>query len=787
MRKEGVQYWIQHLGELKDEGLFTGDFLDKALVQLCFMAIIQEDLNEIRHVWNAHRIRPSTNAMSPQEYLISCIRHLICGDDLPTCKESCKFLTSIPCDEDVFDLCTIIMEESGMGTGASPETNLCRSLNSTQTVVREVFKGQTTLSFIGYEHPCVYWRMESQCCKRARGTGHILCCCSLFIHHPGPNLPTSKIRGIWHQSNNRGDLIYDEDETNISENFRGRTKLLGHLGQKNCTLEMSEIKDHDNGPFCFRIELLQKRTSPEKFSFLEDCVEFKMLPDPPKPKLHHPKTAYQGRPYTVTCSVKHTCPYDPPKLTWSRSTADVPNVVHKETHLGNWEVESILTIIPEEKDDHTDITCTANFNGLKTSSATLTLYVKRSTNYNHIIIPTVVAIGTAKVYVEQIFEVCLNINKMSGFRHSLLSFGILGYIFVQGLWAWHVKIPRNIKGLSGSCLVIPCTFDYYEYPPLRPDRVVWYQYKNKGYPLVYDNWYKDSVIKIFKDRTRVFTSKYKKTCTLEIYPVNQYHHQQKLYPWVDPENVGKTTFRFYDTTVTIEVVDWAATPYIMISGSMKVGQSVTVQCYVYHTCSTYPPTLSLNIPLQSPSLAHVSMTDGTSRTTLTTTLNIERDHQTVECSVRHVSGSFLPLTISQTSEEFLEGQPRTVTCTASYTCPKHLPTLSWNYGNMPTTTVNSQIRLASWSTVSSLTFTASSNDHGRSLTCYARFIGGRCRKRASPYVITGMKGSCIVIPCTFTYSFSQPADLKVAWYLYQSNGYPSVYEQRRNVINKYQA
>ncbi|KAI4812054.1 hypothetical protein KUCAC02_014910 [Chaenocephalus aceratus] len=154
-------------------------------------------------------------------------------------------------------------------------------------------------------------------------------------------------------------------------------------------LEMSKIKDHDNGPFCFRIELAQRTvtSSPEKFSFLEDCVELKMLPDPPKPKRHHLKTAYQGRPYAVTCSIKHTCPYDPPKLTWSRATADVPNVVHKETHLGNWEVESILTIIPEEKDDHTD-----------TSSSTLTLYVKRSKNYNHIIIPTLVAIGTAVLF-----------------------------------------------------------------------------------------------------------------------------------------------------------------------------------------------------------------------------------------------------------------------------------------------------------------------------------------------------------------------------------------------------
>ena len=41
MRKQGVEYWIQLLGELKDEGLFVGDFLDKSLVQFCFRNIIQ--------------------------------------------------------------------------------------------------------------------------------------------------------------------------------------------------------------------------------------------------------------------------------------------------------------------------------------------------------------------------------------------------------------------------------------------------------------------------------------------------------------------------------------------------------------------------------------------------------------------------------------------------------------------------------------------------------------------------------------------------------------------------
>ncbi len=98
-----------------------------------------------------------------------------------------------------------------------------------------------------------------------------------FTHTQG-NLPTSRLRGFWHRSNNRDEKIYFEDSTQVLENFRGRTRLLGHLGQGNCTLEITGVKDHDNGPFCFRIELAKTETSTEeKFSFVEDCAELKML------------------------------------------------------------------------------------------------------------------------------------------------------------------------------------------------------------------------------------------------------------------------------------------------------------------------------------------------------------------------------------------------------------------------------------------------------------------------------------------------------------------------------
>ncbi|XP_041864801.1 uncharacterized protein LOC121654649 [Melanotaenia boesemani] len=124
MRKEGIEAWIQLLGELKDEGFFSGDFIDKALSQFCFMTIIQEVLNDIQDVWNAHRIRPSKNTNVPSGipdvmYMAphlwgaeDCLVPLT--EDFTSCKDSCTFVSSVPCDVDVFDLCTIIMQESGL-------------------------------------------------------------------------------------------------------------------------------------------------------------------------------------------------------------------------------------------------------------------------------------------------------------------------------------------------------------------------------------------------------------------------------------------------------------------------------------------------------------------------------------------------------------------------------------------------------------------------------------------------------------------------------------------------
>uniref|UniRef100_A0A669AVP7 Ig-like domain-containing protein n=1 Tax=Oreochromis niloticus TaxID=8128 RepID=A0A669AVP7_ORENI len=222
--------------------------------------------------------------------------------------------------------------------------------------------------------------------------------------HTGGNLPSSRLRAMWHDKgktpDTKGNNIFHSDATLIKDNFKGRTKMLGELSQNNCTLEITEIRNHDNGPFCFRVELVKSEgNEPTKdmFSFVEDCVELNMITEPAEPTLIQPMAATQGEPYTVICSVMHTCPTHVPTLTWNWKTEGII-VYHRLIHSGNWETQSILTFIPEETDDNRELTCTAAFNEKKTSSSKLTLSVKRIENYNHIIIPAVVGIGTALLF-----------------------------------------------------------------------------------------------------------------------------------------------------------------------------------------------------------------------------------------------------------------------------------------------------------------------------------------------------------------------------------------------------
>ncbi|KAI9514968.1 hypothetical protein NQZ68_028920 [Dissostichus eleginoides] len=75
LRKQSVQCWMDTFKTLKDDGYFTGDFLDKNLLY------------------------------GAAEDRLQCIL----PEEVAVCKEECTPKGQYPCDETVFELCVLLM------------------------------------------------------------------------------------------------------------------------------------------------------------------------------------------------------------------------------------------------------------------------------------------------------------------------------------------------------------------------------------------------------------------------------------------------------------------------------------------------------------------------------------------------------------------------------------------------------------------------------------------------------------------------------------------------------
>ncbi|CAC5425774.1 unnamed protein product [Mytilus coruscus] len=109
LRKESAQFWMDMFQTIKDDGHFSGDFLD-------------DELKIVVRTWNSHKLRSMKNVMTPcgRPELLYNLPEL-CGADnylyvvkeaeIAVCEQACT-KTSIICEQNVFDLCIYEMEEN---------------------------------------------------------------------------------------------------------------------------------------------------------------------------------------------------------------------------------------------------------------------------------------------------------------------------------------------------------------------------------------------------------------------------------------------------------------------------------------------------------------------------------------------------------------------------------------------------------------------------------------------------------------------------------------------------
>uniref|UniRef100_A0A8C1MJW7 Ig-like domain-containing protein n=1 Tax=Cyprinus carpio TaxID=7962 RepID=A0A8C1MJW7_CYPCA len=185
---------------------------------------------------------------------------------------------------------------------------------------------------------------------------------------------STELRVLW--VTRKGGYMFHTDPVDVSDNFKGRTRLLGNPVEQNCTVEMDNVQTHDNGPFCFRAE-----RENERYGFNNSCV-FIIMRAPDKPVMSSlPEDIEPGTRVSVQCSVNHTCSSHPPEITWSVPT-DRETISHNHMGGGVWETVSAVTFIPTGYEEKDEIVCTAKFWGGKTQENTAFLSIRSNVQLN---------------------------------------------------------------------------------------------------------------------------------------------------------------------------------------------------------------------------------------------------------------------------------------------------------------------------------------------------------------------------------------------------------------------
>ncbi|XP_026149251.1 myelin-associated glycoprotein isoform X2 [Mastacembelus armatus] len=176
---------------------------------------------------------------------------------------------------------------------------------------------------------------------------------------------TNKITGytgIWYKDTDQ--VIYHPQTSNIIENYRSRTELLGNLEQKNCSLKINSLQQSDQGSFYFRIEI----GGHDKYTHSNHKVSITVDSEPAL-SITVKEELEEGQTVSASCSASHFYPACPPTITWTHSGQS-----QLQLHDAQW--KSTLTFQPTPEDHNKALGCTVTYKDKQMKKASSSLKVK---------------------------------------------------------------------------------------------------------------------------------------------------------------------------------------------------------------------------------------------------------------------------------------------------------------------------------------------------------------------------------------------------------------------------
>lgn len=155
---------------------------------------------------------------------------------------------------------------------------------------------------------------------------------------------------------NQGEIYNSKNSSLVPKSFLGRVSLVGDLAKGNCTIKIINVNSMDNGRYSPQID--SDPPAPEEESKENVVLYVNNIPEPII--LSGPGKPIEGNTYVFTCHAKHTCPANPPTLTWNFKSLPA-KTHHRELGDGVWETVSKLTYKAESEDNGKTLKCFAEY------------------------------------------------------------------------------------------------------------------------------------------------------------------------------------------------------------------------------------------------------------------------------------------------------------------------------------------------------------------------------------------------------------------------------------------
>ncbi|XP_029433140.1 Schwann cell myelin protein-like isoform X2 [Rhinatrema bivittatum] len=211
------------------------------------------------------------------------------------------------------------------------------------------------------------WQPES--IQALKGSCVVIPC---MFTYPGPRRTSREFSVNWYLYRfNRYPEAYNS-KIPVQGAFQGRTALSGDLGNSTCSLKINNVADGDADVYYTWID-------PDKnsFRFYDTTTRVTVTETPEDLSLSYPEIMSEGESVTLNCSAQHTCPANPPSLTWDW-TGIKASIHHEDFSGGSWRTVTSMTYSPSSEDHERSLQCSVTYPNGQQLQRKITLHIKYS-------------------------------------------------------------------------------------------------------------------------------------------------------------------------------------------------------------------------------------------------------------------------------------------------------------------------------------------------------------------------------------------------------------------------